>query len=185
MMHMYRDRSQLVVIDVQERLLPAMQDPDGVVTNCRRMIQAARRLGIPATVSEQYPRGIGPTVEPLRGEAGGDVPVLPKMHFSCLRDGALRDRFQGLRGGGRNQAVLAGIESHVCVTQTALDFIAAGYETFVVADAVSSRAAHSRDFALHRLRQAGAVIVTCEMALFEWLEMAGTPEFKDLLALVK
>ena len=185
MMHMRRDRSQLLVIDVQERLLPAVQNPDGVVAICRRMMQAARRLGMPVTVSEQYPRGIGQTVEPLRAEADGGTPVLHKMHFSCMREEPLRDRLHSLRAQGRNQAVLAGIEAHVCVMQTALDLIAAGFETFIIADGVSSRALESRDLALHRLQQAGAVIANSEMAVFEWLELAGTPEFKDLLPLVK
>jgi len=185
MMRMHRDRSQLLVIDVQERLLPAVQNPGGIVAVCRRMMQAAKRLGVPVTVSEQYPQGIGPTVEPLRQEAGGDVPVLPKAHFSCMRNERLRDRLQALRGQGHNQAVIVGIEAHICVTQTALDLIAAGYDTFVIADGVASRSPESRGLALHRLRKAGAIIANSEMAIFEWLEKAGTPEFKDLLALVK
>lgn len=185
MNRMHRDRSQLLVIDVQERLLPAVQEPERVISVCRRMMQAARRLGIPMTLSEQYPQGIGPTVEPLRREAGEGVPVLPKAHFSCVQDEGLGARFQALRAEGRNQAVLVGIESHVCVMQTALDLIAAGYGTFVIADAVSSRAFESRDLALERLRQAGAIIANAEMAIFEWLDRAGTPEFKDLLGLVK
>jgi nicotinamidase-related amidase len=171
MTRMHCDRSQILVIDIQERLLPTVREPERVTAACARLIQAGKRLGVPVTVSEQYPKGIGPTVEPLRVVMGNDVPVLEKTHFSCLRNDGLRDRVQALRTAGRNQIVLAGIEAHICVMQTALDLIAAGLSVFVAADGISSRT--------------GAVIADSEMAIFEWLERAGTPEFKDLLPLFK
>jgi nicotinamidase-related amidase len=185
MMHMQRDHSQLLIIDVQEKLLPTMREPDRVVAVCKRLMTAAKRLGVPITVSEQYPQGIGATVEPLLREAGESAPVLKKVHFSCMRDDGLRERLQTLRSSGRNQVILAGIESHICVTQTALDLIAGGFCVFVAGDGVSSRTEYSRDLALARLRAAGAIVADSEMVIFEWLDRAATPEFKDLLPLFK
>lgn len=185
MMRMQRERAQLLIIDVQEKLLPAVCEPERVTNICLRLMKAAKYLGVPITVSEQYPQGIGPTVAPLLAEVNDSIPVLSKFHFSCLRDDALHNRIQKLRGNGHNQIVLAGIESHVCVMQTAMDLIADGLQVYIVADAVSSRADTARELALQRLRALGAAIVDSEMVIFEWLDRAGTPEFKGLLPLIK
>lgn len=185
MMRMQCDHSQILVIDVQERLLPVVREPERVVAACTRLILAGKRLGVPITVSEQYPKGIGQTVEPLRAVIGNDTPILEKIHFSCQREEVLRDRVQALRTAGRNQVIICGIEAHVCVMQTALDLIAAGLNIFVAADGISSRKDTARDLAIHRMRVAGGVIADSEMVIFEWLERAGTPEFKDLLPLFK
>jgi isochorismate hydrolase len=178
------ERAQLLIVDVQEKLLPAVRDSERVAASCLRLVKVAKRLGVPMTVSEQNPKGIGPTVALLINEIGNDVPVFSKLHFSCFRNEALRARIQALRTKGRNQIVLAGIEAHVCVTQTALDLSATGLQVFVVADAVSSRSKRACDLALDRLRTTGAVIVESEMVFFEWLNHAGTAEFKDLLPLI-
>jgi nicotinamidase-related amidase len=182
---MIRDASQLLIIDMQEKLLPAVLDAARIEAMCVRLLRIARRLGAPSTVSEQYPKGIGPTVAPIRSEAGNEAVVMDKTHFSCFADAPLRDRLEGLRAQGRRQIVLAGIEAHVCVAQTALDLAANGFETFVAADAVSSRSKESRDLAFSRLRAAGVSIVDSEMVMFEWLERSGTPEFKELQQLIK
>jgi isochorismate hydrolase len=180
-----RDKSQLLIVDVQEKLLPAMADPERVVASCVRLVKGAHTLGIPITYSEQYPRGLGPTVEPLRAALEYAGAVIEKVEFSCLKSDALRERLHELRRQGRPQVVIGGIEAHVCVAQTAIDLEEQGFEAFVVADAVSSRAKTSRRLALARLAKSGADIVDSEMVLFEWLGKAGTPEFKALQALVK
>jgi len=173
--------SCLFVVDVQSRLLPVMYDPDRLVHNCRVLLQAARRLEIPILACEQYPQGIGAT-----GEALADLiptsSVAEKIHFSGYAEPALRDRID--RAECR-QFVLSGIEAHVCVLQTALDLAEAGYETFVVADATSSRAKADYKAALRRLRDFGVTIVTTEMVVFEWLHRADTPVFKEILQLIK
>lgn len=185
LMLLSRDKSQLLIIDVQEKLLPAMSDPQRVVARCARLIRAARTLEIPITVSEQYPRGLGPTVAPLREAIGNEGAVIDKVEFSCIRSDPLRERLHEFRRRGRPQVVMGGIEAHVCVTQTAIDLEHQGFEAFVAADAVASRAKSSRRLALARLLKTTVDVVDSEMVVFEWLGKAGTPEFKQLQALVK
>jgi nicotinamidase-related amidase len=185
MMRMQRDRSQLLIVDLQEKVAPPVDNAASVIAVCCRLVHIANRLGVPITVSEHYPKGLGPTVAALRDALGPDAEVLAKITFSCLRDPVLRQRFDGLRDQGRGQVIVAGIEAHVCVGQTVLDLIAEGYEVYVAADGVSSRSPESRDLILRRIRQAGGYVVDSEMVMFEWLEQAGTPEFKDLIDLLK
>lgn len=176
-----RQRSCLLVIDVQERLLPAMAAAGDVVANSAVLIRAAKRLGVPVLLSEQYPKGLGRTVGPLSSLVPEGTAV-EKSEFSCAAAPGYLER---LKATGRDQLVLTGIEAHVCVLQTALQFRALGYAVFVVADAISSRKAESVALALARMREAGAMPVTTEMVLFEWLERAGTAEFKELSALIR
>ena len=184
-----RQSSQLVLVDIQEKLLPAMAEPDRVVACCAKLIAAAARLDVPVTVTEQYPEGIGHTVKPLTEaltEAlGNRAKVMRKLEFSALRDKAIANHLGGLKRAGRPQAVIAGIESHVCVLQTALDLQTRGFDSFVVADAVDSRAPKAREIALDRMRASGIMPVTTEMVLFEWLGRAGTDDFRALLPLIK
>ena len=178
--------SQLIIVDVQERLAPAMTTQEETIGNAVRLVTAARQLGAPITITQQYPIGIGATVPVVLDAAGADAVVLNKVHFSCVRDAALAERFMHLRDrAGRKQAIVCGMEAHVCVLQTALDLQAKGFGVAVVVDAVSSRAQLSKDMALRRLEQAGVSLVTTEMVIFEWLERAGTAEFKALMHLVK
>jgi nicotinamidase-related amidase len=185
MIRMHRERSQLLIVDLQEKVAPPVHDIASVIAVCERLTLIAKRLGVPMTLSEHYPKGLGPTVEPLRSSIGGDAQILEKITFSCVADEALHKRFDSLRDHRRGQVILAGIEAHVCVGQTALDLLAEGFEVFLVADGTSSRSARSRDLSLQRVRQAGGYVVDSEMVMFEWLERAGTPEFKDLLGLLK
>jgi nicotinamidase-related amidase len=180
-----RDKSQLLIIDVQEKLLSAISGKDRVVERCVRLVRAARMLHVPITLSEQYPQGLGATVDPIRESFANDGLVVDKVEFSCLKSEPLRERLHELRRRGRPQVVIGGIEAHVCVAQTAIDLEAQGFESFVVADAVGSRAKTSRKLALSRLARDGVDVVDSEMVLFEWLERAGTPEFKELQALIK
>ena len=171
----------LLMIDVQERLLPAMHDRDAVLRNGAILLKTAARLEIPVLISEQYPRGLGPTVAELRSLANAEAAV-GKLCFSCHGEPALRDR---IAAQGREQIVIFGIEAHVCVLQSALDFRTAGKAVFVVADAVSSRVSANRRLALARMRQEGVRIVSTEMVLFEWLRRAGTDEFREISGLIK
>lgn len=175
------ERSTLLIVDVQEKLVGAMHEPDAMIDTCRRLGQAAAELAVPTLVSEQYPRGLGPTVGPLAEFAGSAGPV-EKVHFSCLADDEYEERFAAL---GRNQAILVGIEAHVCVLQTALDLLDAGYTPVVVADGVTSRDPANKRLALDRLRANGVEIVAAEMVMFEWLHTAQNPAFKAVSKLLK
>ena len=176
-----RAKAQLLIIDMQERLLPAMAAPEQALKNAIILAKAARALDLPINVSEQYPKGLGHTVGALKDEIG-NRPVDEKVEFSCWKNAALRERISQHK---REQVVLAGIEAHVCVLQTAMDLKAAGYQVFAVADAMSSRGEDSAAIACDSMRQAGIAIVTTEMVIFEVLGAAGTPEFKQLSGLIR
>jgi nicotinamidase-related amidase len=180
-----RRRAQLLIIDVQEKLAPHIDGGEATAANCGRLIRYARRLGVPITITEHYPKGLGPTVSSLREAAGNEAPCLEKIAFSCWRDDAIRNRIEALAADGRDQIVVAGMEAHVCVGQTVLDLLAAFQDVFLVADAVGSRDARVRDLAIERYRDAGATIVAQEMIAFEWLERGDDPAFKDLIELIK
>ncbi len=180
-MLMKADGSCLLFVDVQTRLAPVVADAEQVVDNTAILMKSAARLGVPMLVSEQYPKGLGASVDELARLAPNDA-VIEKVDFSCLGDAEFARRFDAL---GRSQAIVAGMEAHVCVLQTAMNLVERGSEVFVVSDAVSSRNRANADAALDRLRAAGAEVVTTEMVVFEWLGRAGTPEFKELSALIK
>ena len=174
-------QSVLLVIDIQERLNPVMNSPELMLENTQRLLKGAALLNVPTLISEQYPKGLGHTVEPIASLLPKGA-VQEKEIFSCMADDGYADRFNGLN---KSQAIICGIEAHVCVLQTAIDLIHRGTHVFVVADATSSRTATNHMLALERLKTAGAEIVTTEMVLFEWLRRAGTPEFKEISGLVK
>ena len=176
-----RGRSCLLIVDVQERLTPVMSDPRRVLQNCGLLMRAAQSLGVPTLVTEQYPKGLGPTMVDLRPYIPEEG-ALPKLHFSAAADPTILTKLQAL---GRDQVVIAGIETHICVLQTALDLAAKGFQPMVVADACASRRVESEQMAWSRMRQCGVQLLSFEMALFEWLSEAGTPEFKELSALIK
>ncbi len=170
-----RDRSALLVVDIQERLLPHIHEGQAVLDNAVWLVKVAQRLGVPVMLSEQYPRGIGHTVAVLR-ELTFPENIAEKLHFSCVAAHCL----EGLPGSERPQVVVAGTESHVCVLQTVLDLKQAGKEVFVVADAVGSRKPSDKALALERMRGHGVQVVSREMVAFEWLKQAGTDEFRTV-----
>ena len=180
-----RERSALVVIDMQERLMPAIADGDAVTRAAGILIEASRQLDVPVVVTEQYPRGLGPTVDAIAGLLPNDAAVVEKMTFSAARNLDFVSHVEGFKAGGRDHIVVCGVESHVCVMQTAADLDAQGHTVHIVADACGSRAPASKDAALARFGALGISRVTTEMALFEWLEAAGTAEFKAVSRLVK
>ena len=174
--------SQLVVVDIQERLLAAMPDKPRkqLLKNTGHLIQAARLLDVPIHHTEQYPQGLGSTHDDIASKLT-DVPTLEKTCFSCC--GA--NGFESRLGDAGKQIVLTGIESHVCVLQTALDLYAKGYQVFVVEDATCSRSKHHHRNALARLSQAGVVVTNSESVLFEWLRDARHEHFKTLSKLLR
>ena len=174
-----RAKSLLLLVDMQERLVPAMAGAADVTANCGNLLRAAHALGVPVLASEQYPKGLGPTIPELADLASRR---LEKVEFSAYANTAIRGELTQM---GRLQVVLCGIEAHVCVLQTGLELIDAGFQVFVAADAVASRQPESREVALHRLGRAGATLITAEMALFEWLRSAGAPEFRAISKLIR
>ena len=172
-----RERAALVVVDVQEAFRPAVLDFERVVHNTATLVQGARILGLPVIATEQYPKGLGRTVPELAEHLDGIKPI-EKVCFSA----AAADGFDL---GGREQALVCGIESHVCVSQTAHDLLGRGLEVHVARDAVTSRAEENRELGLHKMEGAGAVLTSVETALFELVGAAGNEEFKAVQRLVK
>jgi len=169
----------LLVIDVQEKLAAAIADGKRVVWNIRRLLDGAKILGLRAIGTEQYPQGLGPTVPELAERLG---PLPAKLTFSC---GGCPGLFAELEQQGIGKILVAGIETHVCVQQTVLDLLAAGWSVFVAVDAVGARFEIDHVAALDRMNSAGATLTTTEAALFEWCTAAGTPEFKQISKLAR
>lgn len=174
-------RSQLVLVDYQARLMPAIHDNESIVRNAARLAKLAQALQVPTMATEQLPAKLGPSV-PEVAEVCGDV--LAKSHFDAYADG-LRDPVQRAVRDGFRQVVIAGCEAHVCLLQTALGMLEDKLDVWVVADACGSRSEHNKLAAMQRLRDAGATCVTTEMVGFEWVRHAGHPAFKTLQALVR
>ncbi len=171
-----RARSALVLIDIQERLFPRVYEHRRVLSRIDLLIFAARLLHVPILLTEQYPKGLGKTIHEIQ-QALPETQPLEKMDFSCVPAPGFRERLSSLQ---RDQIVLAGIETHVCVAQTALDLSSQGERVFVVADATASRRPLDAQTALQRLDRNGLTIITAESVVFEWLRRAGTEEFKVL-----
>lgn len=176
-------RSLLVVIDVQERLVPTIAQHESVVRNIRFLMDVAELLKVRTVVTEQYPKGLGPTIPEL---ASHKVVAsrLEKIRFSAAQV-LLESGLANADSAGPIQFVLAGIESHICVQQTALDLLHAGHAVFLAADATGSRHPADSAMAIQRMQKAGVIVTTVESAAFEWCEKAGSDEFKSLSQLVR
>jgi len=170
--------SVLLLVDLQERLIPALYDGDVVVARAARIAHAAKLLGVPVRATEQYPAGLGPTVKPLSPYPDA---VLAKTMFSALDD----PDFPALLPVGSVEIVVAGCEAHVCVLQTVLRLLGSGRRVVLVADATGSRDPDDKAAAIDRARFHGAEVVTSEMVLFEWLRDAQHPRFRDVQKLLK
>jgi len=177
-----RDQSQLVIIDVQERLCAAMEPTalQAVIRNCGILLQAAKMLGVPALYTEQYPQGLGATLPALTEWLSADNRA-EKTCFSCCEE----SEFCALMDDTRQQVVLAGMESHICVLQTALQLQEMHHRVFVVEDAVLSRSPAHKANALDRLRHAGIIVTNTESVVFEWLKVAEGDSFKAISKLVR
>jgi nicotinamidase-related amidase len=176
---MSRGDTALVVIDAQEKMMSAVAGGRRVVWNIRRLVDAAKVLGLSVVGTEQYPQGLGPTVAELAERLG---PRPSKQTFSV---GGCEGFFETLRGRGIHKILLCGVEAHVCVAQTAFDLLADGWRVFVAVDAVGSRFEIDLRTALGRMDSAGAVLTTTEAAMFEWCERSGTSEFKEISRLAR
>jgi len=168
----------LLVIDMQERLLPAIAEKERVIENTLKLVKFARIIGVPILLTEQ--QNLGETTPEIRAELGALQPII-KLEFDCFESRAFAERIRHLN---RNTLIIAGIEAHICVAQTALH-ARARYAAQVVSDAVSSRSRHNGEVALDRMRQAGVTITSAEMVIYELLGKAGTEEFREALKLVK
>lgn len=175
------NESLFLIIDIQERLLPVMAEADACLAANKMLLEGLGHLGVPCLFSEQYPKGLGPTLQALR-DLAPQAGVLPKLSFSCMDDPGLS---QALEDSGRKTVILGGIEAHVCVLQTALDLLEAGYRPVLVADAVGSRFTRDRDLALERMARVGIVITSTESLLFELTRSAASPAFKEISRLAK
>ena len=175
------DNCCLVVIDVQGKLAQLMYNRQTLFKNIQILIKSAKILGIPVLWCQQCPDSLGPTVPEIAGLLADNQPI-NKASFSCCGDSRFNTKLKSL---AKNQILLCGIEAHVCIYQTAIDLLKAGYETFVIADAISSRTPDNKQIALSRMAAAGVKISSTEMALFELLRTAEHPKFKQIVQLVK
>lgn len=175
--------SHLVLIDLQERLLPALPCATAMLTRVRLLVAAARELAVPITVTEQYPAGLGPTVAEIAAALPDDAPRIEKIAFSGVE--AIETHLVKLSTRGRRSLVVCGAEAHVCVLQTVIDALNGGFGVVLAADAVASRRRVDEEIALRRMAAAGAMLATTEMIVFEWLRQAGTPAFRALAPAIK
>jgi nicotinamidase-related amidase len=171
----------LVIIDMQGKLWNVMYEKSTLLENAQKLAKAMKILGVPVILTEQNPQGLGPTLPELT-QYLPDVKALPKFCFSCCQDSGFE---QELRRLNRQQVLICGIESHICVYQTAVALLSRGIEVQIVADAVSSRFQFSKEIALTRLQNEGAKLTVAEMAIFELLGAADSPLFKDILKVIK
>lgn len=169
--------SFLLVIDIQSRLAPFIDKGSLIINNSCWLIEIAKELGIPVRATEQYPQGIGESVLPIK-ERLEMSEILQKTHFSALKEPEIKNHLANLK---RKQVVIVGTEAHVCVFQTSVELLEAGYQVYLVEEAVGSRKARDKELALKRLKQMGAQIVCKEMVAFEWLEKSGTDTFRKVV----
>ncbi len=176
-----KDNAAVVIVDVQGKLATLMYEKDRFFENVVRMIKGAQVLDIPILWNEQLPDKLGPTIPQITEALPGQKPMV-KESFSCCGNPAFNDR---LKETGRRQILLVGMETHVCVWQTAIDLIGEGYEVYLVADAVSSRFAENKEIGIQAIRDLGAKITSVEMSLFEMLTIARGDQFKQIIQIVK
>jgi nicotinamidase-related amidase len=173
-----RNRTALVVVDVQEAFRPAVRRFERVAANVATLVEGAKALEVPIVVTEQYPRGLGSTVPEVTEHLPEGTQPLEKVCFSAAQA-------DGFDLGARDQVLICGIETHVCVSQTAHDLLDRGLQVHIARDAVSSRTKENLDLGLRKMEDSGAILTSVEMALFELVGAAGSPEFKTVQALVK
>ena len=173
--------SILVIIDIQDKLVKAAYHGDNLVKNAAKAAKAAQIMNIPVIITEQYPKGLGKTVNELSESIKNYTPI-EKTYFSAMREDKFRDILKNYK---KKQILLCGIETHICVLQTASDLISKGYEVYILEDASSSRNIYEHNTGIELLKQYGAKITCTEIALFEWLKTSQNPNFKEIQALIK
>lgn len=176
--------SSLLVIDAQEKLMPAIDGAENISGNIEKLLQAAVHLTVPIIMMEQYPDGLGATIAPLKLAAYGKAEVISKTSFSCAHHKEFSEKAQLLKAQGRGQFIVTGAEAHVCVLQSALELQQQGYDVFVVVDGIGSRAPLSHEVACQRMLAAGLTLVTTEMVLYEWIGHSDCAAFKTLRSLL-
>lgn len=172
------NNSILVIIDIQEKLVKAASNGEKTIINTSKISQAAQILSIPVIITEQYPKGLGATVESI---TGNDAFIMEKSSFSAFKEPEFEQKIKSLN---RKQVILCGIEAHICVLQTAIDLYKNGYEVYVLKDCVSSRSEEEQNSGLELLKQYGIKVITVEIALFQWLKSSKHPQFKDIQKLI-
>ena len=180
-MRINRESSAGLVIDIQGKLFPHMDQNERLLNKCTTLIEGLKVLNVPLVITEQYPRGLGTTVDEIASLVTED-PLVEKITFSCCDEPAV---LKTIPLQDRKTLIICGIEAHVCVLQTVVDFISAGYTAVVVEDCISSRSPEDKRVAVERMRTEGALITTCESILFELARVAGTEVFKAISRLVK
>ena len=168
----------LLVIDIQERLIPVIHQHEEVIHNANILLKGMEILGVPVIVTEQYPKGLGNTCKEII--LGDDAKVTEKITFSCLGNDHIKESVQT-----KKQIIICGVEAHICVLKTALDLLDEGYQVHLITDAVSSRKKENKQVAIERMKQSGVFISSTEMILFQLLDKAGTEEFKLISKLIK
>lgn len=174
-----RTSSHLLIIDIQEKLLPLTPNIDSIQHICIQLGRAANLLDVKSTLTEHYSKGLGHTPAKIRSLISEEN-IFEKVHFSCMGDQTIREHFEKLRSNNIKDIVICGLETHICVFQTATDLKEFGFNVYVVADATGARHSQSIQLAHERLKQNGIYIVNAEMVIYEWLKKAATPEFKTL-----
>lgn len=175
------ENAALVIIDIQEKLFRVMYEKEALSSNIQKLIKGTQIMDIPIILTEQNPDGLGPTIPEISNILPGLHPI-PKFSFSCCRDQGFQQKLEELH---RKQILITGIETHICVYQTAIDLLSSGYEVQIVADCVSSRTPENRDIALKRINMEGALLTSIEMVLFELLKTAKDDRFKAISSIVK
>ena len=176
------NNTTLLIIDVQERLAPVMLNKEKLLDNLQRLIKGAKVLELPIIYTEQVPKKLGPTLSEIADLLVGVSDPISKSSFSCCGCNPFMQHLEKLE---RKQVLMAGIETHVCVYQTAIDLLKQGYNVQLVTDAVSSRTAENRQLAINRIKEAGAKLTSTEMALFELLRVAEGDKFRQVSRIVK
>ena len=179
------DRSILVIIDVQKKLMPVVHLNNELIEQILILQKSANQLDIPIIITEQYPKGLGGTVDLIISTANSSNIILSKLTFSAMGEESFKKTLHELHATGRDQVIVCGAEAHVCVMQTAVDCLQENYNVFPVMDAVGSRSPNNKQAGLSRMESCGAQCVTSEMVIFEWLKIAGTSDFKVLSMLIK
>ncbi len=176
------DQSQVLLIDMQEKLFPAIRDNELLLKQTRFLLSSGVILGIPVKYTEHYPKGLGPTLPELTTCLPEGSPRFEKIHFSCWEEPGFNTFFHK---EGRSQVILAGIESHICVFSTAMQLLNVGYDVVVASDAIGSRNPDHKNSAIENLLHAGAAVLPVESIVYQMLEKAGTPAFKQILSAIK
>lgn len=171
-----------LIIDIQEKLVPAIEEKETLIHNNKILLKGLNTLGIPMMITQQYTKGLGMTVEPIQTVIGDNFQYFDKITFSCYDDEAISEKIKSYE---KKNIIICGMEAHICVLQTVIDCIAEGYHVIVVEDCISSRKGNDKRIAIQRMIQEGAIVTTYESILFELARKAGSDQFKVISQLIR